>query len=238
VHFGTIASGSLVITSETMQKRLLALHGKIIGTEMEGAGMLNHTFTLERPTPCIVIKGISDHADPDKGAADEEKYWRALAGENAGRYLLAMLKRGRIQPLHTDKFNLDVSRATRDEIGRAIPDAASPGVASLGFPTLVRPEGPITWLSIAMKASDEAGGRVAIRKLVVKYVGLDGKPAEISLRAEGKVIDLSAGEAIRLPRLSAQPVQLYLMAATKATAIEFRVKSPAGEQVINWVLSG
>ena len=121
VHFGTIASGSLVITSKRMRKSLLELTGKIIGTEMEGAGMLNHTFTLERPTPCIVIKGISDHADPDKAAADQGAYWRALAGENTSRFLLAMLRRGRFQPLHTDDFALDVTRSTREQIGHFIP---------------------------------------------------------------------------------------------------------------------
>jgi hypothetical protein len=85
---------------------------------------------------------------------------------------------------------------------------------------------------------DEVGDRVAIRKVVVKYVGLDGKPAEINLRTDDKVVDLSEGKPIRLPRLSAEPVQLYLMAATKVSTFEFRVRSPAGEQVINWVLPG
>ena len=40
VHFGTVASGSLVVASKTLQARLLTLHGKILGTEMESAGMM------------------------------------------------------------------------------------------------------------------------------------------------------------------------------------------------------
>jgi nucleoside phosphorylase len=63
VHFGTVASGSLAVASEQMQARLLSLHGKIAASEMEGAGMLAQTFTHEMPTPAILIKGISDHAD-------------------------------------------------------------------------------------------------------------------------------------------------------------------------------
>src|SRR5215471_6564001 len=56
VHFGTIASGSLVVASKAKQRELLALHGKILATEMEGAGVLHATFRTEIPTPAIVIK--------------------------------------------------------------------------------------------------------------------------------------------------------------------------------------
>jgi nucleoside phosphorylase len=38
IHFGTVASGSLVIASTSKRKELLRLHGKILGTEMEGPG--------------------------------------------------------------------------------------------------------------------------------------------------------------------------------------------------------
>jgi hypothetical protein len=225
VHFGTVASGSLVITSKRLQARLLSLHGKIIGTEMEGAGMLSSTFTHERPTPCIVIKGISDHADPDKAAADEEEYWRALAGENAGRFLLGMLRRGRIRPLHADEFTLDTTRGTIEQTRRSIPDVASPGVAYLGFPWLVRPTGPITSLSIEAIATDRAGDRLAIHKLVVNYVHIDGKLMSVSPPPAGPIV---------LSNLAAQPLQLYLLLGGAADTILFRVKTPAGEQEIQW----
>ena len=51
-----------------MEARLLSLHGKIAASEMEGAGMLAQTFTHEMPTPEMVLKGISDYADPKKAA--------------------------------------------------------------------------------------------------------------------------------------------------------------------------
>jgi nucleoside phosphorylase len=49
IHFGTVASGSLVIVDKRRQRQLLALHGKIIGTEMEGAGVLHAAFYQELP---------------------------------------------------------------------------------------------------------------------------------------------------------------------------------------------
>jgi nucleoside phosphorylase len=224
-HFGTVASGSLVITSKQIQARLLSLHGKIIGTEMEGAGMLSQTFTHARPTPCIVIKGISDHADPDKAAADEEEYWRALGGENAGRFLLALLRRGRIRPLHTDEFTLDATRGPTELTRRFVPDTGSPGVAYLGFPWLVLPNGPITRLSIETVPMDNAGNQLAIHKLVVNYVGVDGKAVSVSDPPD---------EPIVLSRLSAHPVQLYLLLGGTADSVRFHVKTPAGDRDIQW----
>jgi nucleoside phosphorylase len=49
IHFGTIASGSLVIAARKKRKELLKLHGKVIGTEMEGAGVLHASFHMELP---------------------------------------------------------------------------------------------------------------------------------------------------------------------------------------------
>jgi len=225
VHFGTIASGSLVIASKRMQARLLTLHGKIIGTEMEGAGMLAQTFTQERPTPCIVIKGISDHADPDKAAADEEQYWRELGTENASRLLLTLLRRGRIQALHTDEFDLDITRGTADQTLQMIPDLGRRGDAYLGFPWLVLPKGPITQLSIEIHAIDQSGNSLPIHKLVVKYTCIEGKPR----------LDLPPpSETVTLSRLSAYPVQLYLLVGGTPGLIHFRANTPAESREIEW----
>jgi nucleoside phosphorylase len=224
-HFGTVASGSLVITSEKKKEELLALHGKIIGTEMEGAGMLAHTFTHERPTPCIVIKGISDHADPDKSAADEEEYWRELGGENASRFVRALLGRGRIDALHTDEFSLDAAKGSIDQTRRFIPDPGSPGISYLGFPQLVMPNGPITRLSIEAVAKDRAGKQLAVHKLVASYCGIDDKPVTVECRSDAP---------IALSRLAARPVQLHFLLGGTAETVDFRVRTPAEERTIQW----
>ncbi len=226
VHFGTVASGSLVITSKRMQARLLSLHGKIFGTEMEGAGVLSATFRQERPTPSIVIKGISDHADPNKAAADEERYWRALGGENAGRFLRAMLRRGQILPLHTDEFTLDTTKGPTDLTMTAIPDRGSPGVSYLGFPWLVRPRGPVTELHIDVIPADKDGNRLVVRKLVIRYAGTGGKPTSIDrIDPDGPLV---------LSRLSAEPVGLFVMLAGEATMIRFNVSTAAAKVSADW----
>jgi nucleoside phosphorylase len=94
IHFGTVASGSLVIADKKKRAELLRLHGKIIATEMEGAGVLHATFRQEMPTPAIVIKGISDAADLNKSVMDAKKYWRVLAAENSVRVAFQLITRG------------------------------------------------------------------------------------------------------------------------------------------------
>ena len=71
---------------------------------------------------------------------------------------------------------------------------------------------------------------MAIRKLVVSYVGLDGKSVSVSP---------ADGEPVILTRLCAQPVQLYLMAAKEAALNSvFRDNSwrRAGHQMDSWQL--
>ena len=114
-HFGTVASGSLVVADKKKQEELLLLHGKIIGTEMEGAGVLHATFAREVPTPAVVIKGISDAADKDKDLVDDVGCWRELAKETPARLLLEMIRRGRIRPTRADQFSLDPTPGSAGE---------------------------------------------------------------------------------------------------------------------------
>jgi hypothetical protein len=226
VHFGTVASGSNVIASKKMQSRLLSLHGKIVASEMEGAGLLAQTFTHEMPTPAIVVKGISDYADPKKAAADDSGYWRQLACENSIRLALAMIRRGRVRPLQTDQFALDPTCGTIEETRSHIPDPASPGVSLRGFPQLLLPCGPITTASININATKEDGASVRIHKLVVSCVSHDdGKRASAPYSADKPII---------LSKLAPEPVGVYLMLAEKAEVIRFSIKTPAEEHATLW----
>jgi nucleoside phosphorylase len=58
VHYGTIASGNMVVKNASLREEIRAKHGAIC-LEMEAAGLMN-SF------PCIVIRGISDYADVHK----------------------------------------------------------------------------------------------------------------------------------------------------------------------------
>ncbi|MCI0414891.1 hypothetical protein L0222_19110 [bacterium] len=126
IHFGTVASGSLVVASKRKQRELLLLHGRIIGTETEGASVLHATFRRELPTAAIVIKGISDSADKNKGLVDALGYWRELAKENPARLVIKMIQCGRITPLQTDQFDLDPTRGSIDDARQMIPDVSAP----------------------------------------------------------------------------------------------------------------
>jgi nucleoside phosphorylase len=228
VHFGTVASGSLVIASKKKQAKLLSLHGKIIGTEMEGAGLLHETFAREIPTPAIVVKGISDHADSGKARADEKKYWRELAAENAARFALSLIRRGRIRPLHTDEFVLDVTRSPLEIVRERIPDPSAAGIQLLGFSRLVCPTGPLTSLSIAVNAFGDGEAVLPIQKLVVDYVRRDG---------EHVAKPFTAGNEIVLSGLAAEPLQVYLSLIGVAQQIHFAVRSPTQAHEIIWRLS-
>ena len=67
IYVGTVASGTDVIKSEKKKEELLRLHGKLLGTEMEGCGVMHAAFFhRETPTQALLIKGISDRANADK----------------------------------------------------------------------------------------------------------------------------------------------------------------------------
>jgi hypothetical protein len=227
IHFGTVASGSLVVASKQMQARLLTLHGKIAASEMEGAGMLAQTFTHEMPTPAILIKGISDYADPKKGGADDVGYWRSLACENSIRLALAVMRRGRIRPVNTDQFVLDQTCGPIEVTRSYIPEPASPGNSLRGFPALVQPKGPITSIRLSIRATTNNGMDLNVHKLVVSFVSL-----ETGQRTD---VNWPPGEPINLAKLASEWVGLYLMLAGKPAVIQFSAKTPVEEQTTQWV---
>jgi len=175
VHFGTVASGSLVIANRRKRQKLLALHGKILGTEMEGAGVLHAAFYEEIPTPAIVIKGISDAADKNKDREDAKLYWRELAKENSARFALDLIRRGRINALQTDEFNLDPTNCSPGDVRAVITIPAAPPVTYLGFPRLIIPLGPLTEVRIHLGAQSVQGSVKPI-VLVITYVNRNGVP--------------------------------------------------------------
>jgi nucleoside phosphorylase len=225
VHFGTVASGELVVASEAKQKELLALHGKILGTEMESAGVLHAAFfSGDTPTPAIMIKGISDHADHLKAHEDEKNYWRQLAIENSIRLGLALIGSGRIRPLRADEFGVDVTRSSVAEVRNRIARAASPGVSFLGFPRLVLPRGPLSRLSITVEAITDDGKELKIFDGLVEYLNARNERITSHFPVDSRTITLS--------EISLGPVGLYLMLSGTAARVQFRISGPAGQQEI------
>ncbi|OCK73411.1 WD40 repeat-like protein [Lepidopterella palustris CBS 459.81] len=104
VHYGTIASGNLVMKTAAERDRISAELNGVLCFEMEAAGLMNYF-------PCIVIRGICDYADSHKN-----KSWQPYAAGAAAAYakeLLSVipveeLKRSRtVDEIIIDKIALD-----------------------------------------------------------------------------------------------------------------------------------
>jgi nucleoside phosphorylase len=78
-HYGTIASGNLVIKDGMKRDQLEKEHG-ILCFEMEAAGLMN-TF------PCLVIRGICDYSDSHKNSR-----WQPYAAATAAAYAKVLLE--------------------------------------------------------------------------------------------------------------------------------------------------
>jgi nucleoside phosphorylase len=180
VYFGTVASGSLVIDSPEKKKELLSSHGKIIGAEMEGAGMMIAVWDEEMPPAAVVIKGVSDYADGNKAQDDAKKYWRRLATENSFRMAVDLIRRGRIKALNADRFHLEPSKGSAAE-ARAVLGTKSVGAANLAFPRLVVPHGPLSELRIKFEVLGSGGELLGISDGRVRYFDRAGKPVQEDL---------------------------------------------------------
>jgi nucleoside phosphorylase len=79
IHIGLIASGDTVMKSGEDRDEIAARE-KVIGFEMEGAGVWDEL-------PCVVIKGVCDYADSHKN-----KKWQGYAAATAAACMKAFLK--------------------------------------------------------------------------------------------------------------------------------------------------
>lgn len=91
IHAGAIGSGYAVIKSDTSMLRqwLRDTNRKTLAVETEGAGFLGTYDLLDkdrRPENFMIVRGISDNADPKK-----DDRWHDAASENAVEALRALL---------------------------------------------------------------------------------------------------------------------------------------------------
>ncbi|KAF2732280.1 TPR repeat protein, partial [Polyplosphaeria fusca] len=78
-HYGTIASGNLVMKNAAERDRVSAELGGVLCFEMEAAGLMN-SF------PCLVVRGICDYSDSHKN-----KRWQPYAAGVAAAYAKEVL---------------------------------------------------------------------------------------------------------------------------------------------------
>jgi nucleoside phosphorylase len=234
IFYGTLASGSWVIDAPAKQKELLALHGKILGAEMEGAGMMLAVWDAETPPSAVVIKGISDYADGKKSQQDVKKYWRLLATENSFRMALGIMLRGRIRPLNADKFQLKPTAGSVMEARQVIPKK-SVGCANLCFPQLVIPGGPITALELEFVVHGADGQVLPLLDARVRYFGRLDQEATVE-----EVKDRYSW-SIGWPKapIRSDPIGLYLLVEGTPAKVGFIVRDSAGnKKTATWTPSG
>ncbi|KAH0431468.1 hypothetical protein CcaCcLH18_07084 [Colletotrichum camelliae] len=88
VHYGTIASGNLVIKDGMFRDQVLErLETDVLCYEMEAAGLMNNF-------PCLVIRGICDYADTHKN--DRWQNYAALAAAAYAKELLGTIDARRV----------------------------------------------------------------------------------------------------------------------------------------------
>ncbi|TIA19350.1 purine and uridine phosphorylase [Aureobasidium pullulans] len=114
VHFGTIASGNMVMKDANMRDNISEqLGGHILCFEMEAAGLMNDF-------PCLVVRGICDYADSHK-----QDQWQRYAAATAAAYAREIL-------MWTPSADVSVLDSIKP------PDPAPAGILSQRAPFYVR----------------------------------------------------------------------------------------------------
>ncbi|MEX1363125.1 MAG: protein kinase [Nannocystaceae bacterium] len=97
VHLGPMVSGDKVIAKSEVLNELLDDYPKLIGVEMEAAGVANALYYSQHRPRFIMIRGVSDLADSEK-ETEKVKQWRSYACDVAVAFLRALLRQD-LRPL-------------------------------------------------------------------------------------------------------------------------------------------
>jgi len=96
-HFGPLASGEKIVASRSAAESLRMHHPKLIGLEMESAGVASAALSSVEKIGFLPIRGVSDFADADKN--DD---WHQYASSAAAAWAFGFLSSGPVTP-HTNQ---------------------------------------------------------------------------------------------------------------------------------------
>ena len=122
-HFGPICTGDKVVANGLLDQ-YREVWTKLIGVEMEAGGVASAAFQAASAPGFLMVRGVSDLADPDKDKVQTGS-WRAYACDVAAAYVEAFLRSGPVVPIsqEPDRSMLTPSvRAMQPEL--ATPDPA------------------------------------------------------------------------------------------------------------------
>jgi nucleoside phosphorylase len=92
-HIGTILTGDKVMADGEVVKRYKDDWPRLIGVEMEAAGVASAAFQQAQARNFFMVRGVSDLANQDKNTP-RVKGWREYACAAAAAYAVGMLKSG------------------------------------------------------------------------------------------------------------------------------------------------
>ena len=73
VHIGPFASGAAVVARAAIMEEVQDQHRKLLAIDMEAFGLASAATELPRPQPdFLILKGVSDFADEEKGDSHRE----------------------------------------------------------------------------------------------------------------------------------------------------------------------
>jgi nucleoside phosphorylase len=90
VHFGPLLSGDKVVASQHAVQQFLAFSENALGVEMEGAGVAFAARQGLEPVPFLMVRGVADHADEQKG--EHSSIWSRNACESVARFVFVLLQ--------------------------------------------------------------------------------------------------------------------------------------------------
>ncbi len=94
---GPMASASIIVEEEQLVEQLLGLHPKLIGVEMEAAGVVAAAAESVHKPDFFMVRGVSDLCDSDRSTEDVTS-WRLYACDVAASYAIGLLKQGPVPP--------------------------------------------------------------------------------------------------------------------------------------------
>lgn len=135
-HFGVIISGEKVQAKMGALKPYKRDWPKLVGVEMEAIGVAMAAWQAPSKPGVLMIRGVSDLADANKGSAPVKK-WRSYACDVAAAYAASLLRSGPVLAAQTTPSSPPVSRFPDEQSAASQRQSAANTAASSGSrPTL------------------------------------------------------------------------------------------------------
>ena len=166
LHLEATASGNFVVKSVTHARLLKReISPKISAVEMEANGLHQALYLEVRRTDALMIRGISDYADKNKGKLEKatKDRWRTFCSANAARLLRTIWQRGPTAPL-SPGYSLDLTTGPHTRFRqKGIPNIEfkKRGAQDVAFPALLNRSHPNPELSVDVIAYSESNAPVS-----------------------------------------------------------------------------